>query len=142
MDGPQHASRAVRRHWPGVLGAGLIATAAFAVPGAAQNLADVQRELSEMRRHYDAALKRLQRDYGARIRHLETQLRAAQKKSAPDSAPLAKPSTEPLVAAFSSQRAGSLSAKAGFRHSWLLLIALAPLLLSCANAGNCPAGTE
>jgi len=63
MDGPRHASRAVRPHWPGVFGAGLIATFVFAVPGAAQNLADVQRELSEMRRHYDAALKRLQRDY-------------------------------------------------------------------------------
>src|SRR5215468_8934461 len=99
MDGPRHASRAVRPHWPGVFGAGLIATFVFAVSGAAQNLADVQRELSEMRRHYDAALKRLQRDYGARIRHLETQLRAAQKQSAPDAAPVAKQPPEPIVAA-------------------------------------------
>jgi len=43
---------------------------------------------------------------------------------------------------FRSQRAGSPSAKLGFRHRCLLLIALAPLLCSCTNAGNCPAGTE
>src|SRR5215831_19233493 len=101
MDGPQHAYRAVRRHWSAVLGAGLIATVAFAVPAAAQNIADVQRELSEMRRHYDAELKRLQRDYDARIRRLEAQLRAAEKKGAPPVARAATPPQppEPVAAA-------------------------------------------
>ena len=99
MDGPRQAYRAARPHWPGMLGAGLLATFVFTVPGAAQNLADVQRELSEMRRHYDAELKRLQRDYDARIRHLEAQLRATQKKSAPDVASSAKQSPKLVAAA-------------------------------------------
>jgi len=63
-----------------VLLAGLIASFSFASPGSAQNVADVERELKEMRQHYDAELKRLQRDYDARIRRLEAQLKTAQRK--------------------------------------------------------------
>lgn len=80
MDRLRHVRLAARRHWPVAISAGVIATIGFSLPGAAQNLADVQRELTEMRRHYDAELKRLQRDYDARIRRLEAQLKAAEKK--------------------------------------------------------------
>ena len=80
MNRLRHARLAARRHWPVAISAGVIATIGFSLPGAAQNLTDVQRELTEMRRHYDAELKRLQRDYDARIRRLEAQLKAAEKK--------------------------------------------------------------
>ena len=77
------ARRQQHQRWPAALGAGMIATIGFPLSGSAQNVADVQRELTEMRRHYDAELKRLQRDYDTRIRRLEGQLKAAQAKPAP-----------------------------------------------------------
>jgi hypothetical protein len=80
---PRALTCARHRQWPAALGAGIIAIIGFPIPVSAQNIADVQRELTEMRRHYDAELKRLQRDYDARIRRLEGQLRAAQSKPAP-----------------------------------------------------------
>jgi hypothetical protein len=80
MNRLRHTRLAARRRWPVAISAGVIATIGFSLPGAAQNLTDVQRELTEMRRHYDAELKRLQRDYDARIRRLEAQLKAAEKK--------------------------------------------------------------
>jgi len=80
MDRLRHVRLAARRHWPVAISAGVIATIGFSLPGAAQNLGDVQRELTEMRRHYDAELKRLQRNYDARIQRLEAQLKAAEKK--------------------------------------------------------------
>src|SRR5262245_22959272 len=83
----QHKPRAAARErhpvWPATLAVGMVAAVGFAAPGGAQNVADVQRELTEMRRHYDAELKRLQRDYDSRIRRLETQLKAAQSKAPP-----------------------------------------------------------
>src|SRR5712692_1592395 len=73
---------------PLALGASLIATIGFPSPGAAQDLADLQRELKEMRQHYDAELKRLQRDYDARIRRLEAQVKAARSKPPASAEPL------------------------------------------------------
>ena len=86
---PRASAREGYRHWPAALGAGMIAAIALPLPlpAAAQNMAELQRELAEMRRHYDAGLKRLQRDYDSRIRRLETQLKAAQKAPSP-SAPV------------------------------------------------------
>src|SRR5689334_25416768 len=96
MNRLRHARLAARRHWPVAISAGVIATIGFSLPGAAQNLTDVQRELTEMRRHYDAELKRLQRDYDARIRRLEAQLKAAEKKPiTAAAAPPAEPPREP-----------------------------------------------
>ena len=80
MDRLRHVRLAARRRWRVAISAGVIATTGFSLPGAAQNLGDVQRELTEMRRHYDAELKRLQRNYDARIQRLEAQLKAAEKK--------------------------------------------------------------
>src|SRR5436190_7478720 len=94
----QHVPRAMERgrhrHWPAALGAGVVAAIALPLPGSAQSIADVQRELTEMRRHYDGELKRLQRDYDARIRRLETQLKAAQGK--PPAAPVPPPPGAPV----------------------------------------------
>ncbi|HYU11103.1 MAG TPA: hypothetical protein VEK82_00905, partial [Stellaceae bacterium] len=91
----QNAVRAARRRLPTALGAGVIATVGFSLPGAAQSVADVQRELGEMRRHYDAELKRLQRHYDARIRRLEAQLKLAEKKPIPATASTATAPPEP-----------------------------------------------
>src|ERR1051326_3283860 len=88
MNHPQIAPvfrRRPKRHWPAAVSAGVIATIGFPLPASAQSVADVQRELANMRKHYDAELKRLQRDYDARIRRLEGQLTAAQSK--PSAAP-------------------------------------------------------
>src|SRR5690242_12201998 len=99
------ASRARRRQWPAALAAGVVATIGFVSSGAAQNVADVQRELAEMRRHYDAELKRLQRDYDGRIRRLEAQLKTAQSKPiaatrvAHEPVTAANPATPPAPAA-------------------------------------------
>jgi len=97
MNRLRHARLAVRRHWPVAISAGLIAVIVFSLPGAAQNLTDVQRELTEMRRHYDAELKRLQRNYNARIQRLEAQLKAAEKT--PIGAVAAQPANPPPAAA-------------------------------------------
>src|SRR5436190_7061561 len=95
----QHVPRAMERgrhrHWPAALGAGVVAAIALPLPGSAQSIADVQRELTEMRRHYDAELKRLQRDYDARIRRLEAQLKLAEKKPVPATASSATAPAEP-----------------------------------------------
>src|SRR5437764_3608212 len=93
MDRLRNVRLATRRHWPVAISAGVIATTGFSLPAAAQNLADVQRELTEMRRHYDAELKRLQRNYDARIQRLEAQLKAAEKK--PTTAAAAAPAKAP-----------------------------------------------
>src|SRR5207248_4184860 len=93
MDRLRHVRLAARRRWPVAISAGVIATTGFSLPGATQNLADVQRELTEMRRHYDAELKRLQRNYDARIQRLEAQLKAAEKK--PTTAAAAPPAKAP-----------------------------------------------
>ena len=100
MDRLRHVRLAARRRWPVAISAGVIAATGFSLPGAAQNLADVQRELTEMRRHYDAELKRLQRNYDARIQRLEAQLKAAEKKpTTAAAAPPAEASTEAARAA-------------------------------------------
>lgn len=87
------------RQWPAALGAGMIATIGLPLPSSAQTIAAVQRELTEMRRHYDAELKRLQRDYDARIRRLEGQLRAAQGKPSPSPVGPAEASVAPVATA-------------------------------------------
>src|SRR5215469_13895927 len=66
---------------------GLVVAGFFAVPADAQELPDLQRELREMRQHYDAELKRLRRDYEARIERLEKQVKAAEASSAAHKAP-------------------------------------------------------
>src|SRR5215471_16240003 len=68
---------AVRGHWRRACSGGLVVAGFFAVPADAQELPDLQRELREMRQHYDAELKRLRRDYEARIDRLEKQVKAA-----------------------------------------------------------------
>src|SRR5437763_16634354 len=94
MDRLRHVRLAARRRWPVAISAGVIATTVFSLAGAAQNFEDVQRELTEMRRHYDAELKRLQRNYDARIQRLEAQLKAAEKKPTTAAASPAKASPE------------------------------------------------
>jgi hypothetical protein len=74
----------------------------FAVPADAQEPPDLQRELREMRQHYDAELKRLRRDYEARIERLEKQVKAAESATAARKAPApvaaAPPSPAPTPA--------------------------------------------
>jgi hypothetical protein len=72
-----------RRIRPAALSAGIIAIIGFPLPGGAQTASDLQREMKEMRKQYDAALKQLQRDYDARLRRLEARLKAAERQPAP-----------------------------------------------------------
>ena len=67
LSGP---SMAVRGRWRRACGGSLVVAGFFAVPADAQDLPDLQRELREMRQHYDAELKRLRRDYETRIERL------------------------------------------------------------------------
>jgi hypothetical protein len=69
---------AVRGRWRRVCGGSLVVAGFFAVPADVQGLPDLQRELREMRQHYDAELKRLRRDYETRIERLEKQVKAAE----------------------------------------------------------------
>src|SRR3954451_13051664 len=94
---PRAWARGWHDQWPVALGAGMIATIGFPLSGSAQNVADVQRELTEMRRYYDAELKRLQHDYDGRLRRLEAQLKAAQRKPATASSRLVEPVAESVA---------------------------------------------
>src|SRR5215469_7568730 len=85
--GPSGPCAAVRGHWRHACTGGLLVAGFFAVPADAQELPDLQRELREMRQHYDAELKRLRRDYEARIERLEKQVQAAEASSAAHKAP-------------------------------------------------------
>jgi hypothetical protein len=67
----------MRGRWRRACG-GLVVAGFFAVPADAQELPDLQRELREMRQHYDSELKRLRRDYETRIERLEKQVKAAE----------------------------------------------------------------
>src|SRR5215831_1666464 len=58
---------------------GLVLAGFLTGPADAQDVPDVQRELRELRQHYDAELKRLRREYEARIERLEKQVKAAVK---------------------------------------------------------------
>ena len=78
---------AVRGRWRRACGGGLVIAGFFAIPADAQELPDLQRELREMRQHYDAELKRLRRDYEARIDRLEKQVKAAAASPAARKAP-------------------------------------------------------
>jgi hypothetical protein len=69
---------AAHRAWPRAL----VVAGFLAAPADAQESQDVQRELRELRQHYDAELKRLRRDYEARIERLEKQVKAARKTPA------------------------------------------------------------
>src|SRR5262249_24302405 len=69
---------AARSRWRRACGGGLVVAGLFAVAADAQELPDLQRELREIRQHYDAELKRLRRDYEARIDRLEKQVKAAE----------------------------------------------------------------
>src|SRR5205814_664716 len=143
------ASRARHRQWPVAIAASVLATIGFLSSGAAQNFADVQRELAEMRRHYDAELKRLQRDYDGRIRRLEAQLKSAQSKpaAAPPVAvqPVAAttpitPPTPPAVAV--SEAASMPAASPAFtigtppREPWPIGPVTPPLANAAASAGS------
>src|SRR5262245_65964463 len=66
-----------RSHWRRACGGGLVVAGFFAVPADAQELPDLQRELREMRQHYDSELRRLRKDYEARIERLEKKDKAA-----------------------------------------------------------------
>ena len=89
----------MRGRWRRACGGSLVVAGFFAVPAAAQDLPDLQRELREMREHYDAELKRLRRDYEARIERLEKQVKAAEGVPAahkpPATAAAAPPSPAP-----------------------------------------------
>ena len=80
--GPPGPCVTVRSHWRHACG-GLVVAGFFAVPADAQELPDLQRELREMRQHYDAELKRLRRDYEARIELLEKRVKAAEAATPP-----------------------------------------------------------
>src|SRR5215467_2254731 len=69
---------AARGRWRRACGGGLVVAGFFAIPADAQELPDLQRELREMRQHYDTELKRLRRDYETRIERLEKQVKAAE----------------------------------------------------------------
>ncbi len=84
LSGP---SMAVRGRWRRACGGSLVVAGFFAVPADAQDLPDLQRELREMRQHYDAELKRLRRDYETRIERLEKQVKAAEGAPAAHKAP-------------------------------------------------------
>src|SRR5215469_2267350 len=78
---------AARSRWRRACGGSLVIAGFFAIPADAQELPDLQRELREMRQHYDAELKRLRRDYEARIDRLEKQVKAADGTATPAPAP-------------------------------------------------------
>jgi hypothetical protein len=78
---------AARGRWRRACGGGLVVAGFFTVPADAQELPDLQRELREMRQHYDAELKRLRRDYETRIERLEKQVKAAEGGVAARKAP-------------------------------------------------------
>src|SRR5262245_37381200 len=73
--------------WRRACGGGLVVAGFFAVPAAAPEIPDLQRELREMRQHYDAELKRWRRDYEARIDRLEKQVKAAESATSSRKAP-------------------------------------------------------
>jgi hypothetical protein len=100
---PRALSRRRHPNWPAALGAGMVVAIGFPLPSSSQNVVDVQRELTEMRRHYDAELKRLQRDYDARLRRLETQLKTAQSKPPPAPMAPAEPGVGPVATGAPSQ---------------------------------------
>src|SRR5215471_17564289 len=86
---------AARGRWRRACGGGLVVAGFFTVPADAQELPDLQRELQEMRQHYDAELKRLRRDYEVRIDRLEKQVKAAQAAAAAHKAPAPEATTAP-----------------------------------------------
>src|SRR5262245_44587974 len=87
-----------RGRWRRACGGGLVVAGFFAMPADAQELPDLQRELREMRQHYDSELKRLRRDYEARIDRLERQVKAAEGAAAARRAPSAKAAAMPSPA--------------------------------------------
>jgi hypothetical protein len=89
------SSIAARSRWRRACGGSLVVAGFFAIPADAQELPDLQRELREMRQHYDAELKRLRRDYEARIDRLEKQVKAAEGAAAAHNAPSAMATAPP-----------------------------------------------
>src|SRR5712691_9556246 len=85
--GPAGPCIAVRGRWRRACGGSLVVAGFVAVPADAQELPDLQRELREMRQHYDAELKRFRRDYEARIDRLEKQVKAAESAASARKAP-------------------------------------------------------
>src|SRR6266436_5842671 len=77
----------VRGRWRRACSGSLVVAGFFAIPADAQELPDLQRELREMRQHYDAELKRLRRDYETRIERLEKQVKAAEGAASTRKAP-------------------------------------------------------
>ena len=75
-------ARAGRRSRPATFGAGLAAALAVPLPAFAQTVADVQRELAQMKQQYEAEMHRMRHDYDARLRRLEARLKAAEAKPA------------------------------------------------------------
>ena len=101
---PLGSYSAVRGSLRRACGGGLVVAGFLASPADAQEIQDVQRELRELRQHYDAELKRLRRDYEARIEKLEKQLKAASQAPAKAKTPSAveassSPSPTPTPAA-------------------------------------------
>jgi len=80
--------RALYRCWPA---AGVVAALGLSPAAQADDIADLQREMKDMQRHYDAELKRLQSSYEARLRRLEAKLKQAETK--PSAAPKQEAST-------------------------------------------------
>jgi hypothetical protein len=71
--------RVAHSGWRRACSGGLVLAGFLTGPVHAQEVQDVQRELRELRQHYDAELKRLRREYEARIERLEKQVKAAAK---------------------------------------------------------------
>lgn len=98
MDRLQTARRSLHkgwRIWPAALGAGVIASIGFSPPGAAEDAADLRREMTQMRRQYDAELKRLRRDYAARLRRLESRIEEGEAERRPSTLQATPPAASP-----------------------------------------------
>jgi hypothetical protein len=70
---------AARCRWRHACGTGLFIAGFVSTPADAQETQDLQRELREMRQHYDTELNRLRHEYEARIERLEKRVKAAEK---------------------------------------------------------------
>jgi len=107
---------AARSRWRRACSGGLLVAGFFAIPADAQELPDLQRELREMRQHYDAELKRLRRDYEARIDRLEKQVKAAESAASARKAPAPVAAAVPPPSAAPSPQPAEPAANAGLER--------------------------
>lgn len=60
----------------------LLSPALLPMPAQAQDLTQLQREMKDMQRQYEAAIAKLRGDYDARMKEMETRLKSAEDKAA------------------------------------------------------------